>query len=742
MATTISTQDIIDAKRDIEDIGKAVNENVIVSPRYGDDFKSLPMISAELQDAINTIVIDDGVPDSVVSTWSGRTQEEKNKEQISILDFGGKAQAGFDNSTAINNAYAYSESVGGCTIHIPFSGSGTYEVKSKVYAKSNTTFIIDDGVLIDATSLKLDEPTDVNDAVWNISGSFVGSEIPLSANATSGDTTIKANNHGLQVGDYALLKSQRNAFSIADSGQDWWLGRATGSLNAHACYFGEPIEVLSVVSANEFTIRNPLVFPDYRTDKAQETNSLARSSATIQKMNFIKDSFVIGGSYKLDGSTMFKEFISLNCGVQKTKCDLGANVGSAIQAIYSLYHVNTDNEAVHSAEDYLIVDHSQYNSFKDKSSWYGTWSYTDRYGMQGLDMTYIPNRVCSIQPHTIYARTYNNNENSIITHGGVYGYTIDSVLAINNKQSPVFLRSRGGVIGQFVLISRYLNGSFVSTSEAGIDVQMLGGYIEGSLNNTSAVAFNIGALTRYDNSPFTDNQPYYKNVDVQNVKIKNVTRLGNIRNGVDNPANSEITGVGFSNITASNYTHGFRVWSYNNAVIFNNIKGYNGADNSVLISFDNNSIDHTVSDIYATHGSTVRLPLVNDLTTFPKEVHTCSNISMHNIRKRDGSSGITNALNTTIPFTSYAGMRLDGRIANAGSLLITSTNGSTVRVGGSPSEYPMNKPIIIYSVAGANSYIEGESGVVVHLGQTGHNRVEPNKSRTLTLVSPNIWVLN
>lgn len=49
MATTISTQDIIDAKRDIDDIGKAVNENTIVSPRYGEDFKSLPMISAEFQ---------------------------------------------------------------------------------------------------------------------------------------------------------------------------------------------------------------------------------------------------------------------------------------------------------------------------------------------------------------------------------------------------------------------------------------------------------------------------------------------------------------------------------------------------------------------------------------------------------------------------------------------------------------------------------------------------------------------
>ena len=107
MATTISTQDIVDAKRDIEDIGKAVNENVIVSPRYGEDFKSLPMISAEgqaaistfesngqssinsfdataqntindWQDAINTITVNDGVPALAVSSASGENQQDIN----------------------------------------------------------------------------------------------------------------------------------------------------------------------------------------------------------------------------------------------------------------------------------------------------------------------------------------------------------------------------------------------------------------------------------------------------------------------------------------------------------------------------------------------------------------------------------------------------------------------------------------------------------------------------------------
>ena len=96
MATTISTQDIVDAKRDIEDIGKAVNEKTIVSPRYGDDFKSLPMIADEGEaaigsfestaqekvnewdSAINLITQEGGVPALAVSTAGGENQQDIN----------------------------------------------------------------------------------------------------------------------------------------------------------------------------------------------------------------------------------------------------------------------------------------------------------------------------------------------------------------------------------------------------------------------------------------------------------------------------------------------------------------------------------------------------------------------------------------------------------------------------------------------------------------------------------------
>ena len=93
MATTISTQDLIDVKRDIDDIGKAVNEKVIVSPRYGEDFKSLPMIADEAQatigeweSAIALITQEGGVPALAVSDASGLTQQKINDGLDSIAE--------------------------------------------------------------------------------------------------------------------------------------------------------------------------------------------------------------------------------------------------------------------------------------------------------------------------------------------------------------------------------------------------------------------------------------------------------------------------------------------------------------------------------------------------------------------------------------------------------------------------------------------------------------------------------
>lgn len=164
MATTISTQDIIDAKRDIDDIGKAVNEKVIVSPRYGEDFKSLPMIAAEAQstingwqDAINTITVNDGVPALAVSDASGVTQQEVNDNQralfVNILDYG--ATPFTSDPYAAFNCYAaltaaIDDLVEGGTLYIPagkFAASGP-----KIITNKEINIVSDGELYIDAST--------------------------------------------------------------------------------------------------------------------------------------------------------------------------------------------------------------------------------------------------------------------------------------------------------------------------------------------------------------------------------------------------------------------------------------------------------------------------------------------------------------------------------------------------------------------------------------------------------------
>lgn len=93
----ITRQELIDAKRDARDLGKAVNEKVIVSPRYGDDFKSLPLLSDEAQSSINgwdeairLITYENGVPALAVSDASGKTQQEINDELYGDFHFAKK----------------------------------------------------------------------------------------------------------------------------------------------------------------------------------------------------------------------------------------------------------------------------------------------------------------------------------------------------------------------------------------------------------------------------------------------------------------------------------------------------------------------------------------------------------------------------------------------------------------------------------------------------------------------------
>lgn len=87
----ITDQDFLNAKVDIKDIGESTNEKKVISPRYGDDYKSIPLISAEFDqkneaaqitinewgNAIEEITLT-SLPSLAVTTPSGKTQQGVN----------------------------------------------------------------------------------------------------------------------------------------------------------------------------------------------------------------------------------------------------------------------------------------------------------------------------------------------------------------------------------------------------------------------------------------------------------------------------------------------------------------------------------------------------------------------------------------------------------------------------------------------------------------------------------------
>lgn len=124
MADIVTRRELEDAKIDARDLGKAVNEKVIVSPRYGEDFKSLPLLSDEAQSSINgwdeairLITQENGVPALAVSDASGKNQQEINNSQavigekvtrefVSVWDFFTQAEKQAYNLAILNGTSA------------------------------------------------------------------------------------------------------------------------------------------------------------------------------------------------------------------------------------------------------------------------------------------------------------------------------------------------------------------------------------------------------------------------------------------------------------------------------------------------------------------------------------------------------------------------------------------------------------------------------------------------------------
>lgn len=202
------------------------------------------------------------------------TQSSVQSLSLNALDF---KEEGDTDAAAINKAIEYASQNGLGNVHI----SKDVTLDAPIYAKSNIRITSDPAAKIE-----------VNGGYGIVVEGSIGEEIPIAANLTMGSTVIETTvEHGLKVGDLVRIKSQRDALSV-DAGDNWRLGYATASVPG--CYFGEFVRVKTVTSATSFEITAGLLFPDYRTDSANETASTARATTTIQKVTPIENVIIDG----------------------------------------------------------------------------------------------------------------------------------------------------------------------------------------------------------------------------------------------------------------------------------------------------------------------------------------------------------------------------------------------------------------------------------------------------------------
>lgn len=158
MADMLTKQDLVDGKIDVKHAGEAVNEKKIVTPRYGQSFKSIPLISEELQqilynkdleasqkvqvlqDAINTAL----AAGAGAAGWNASLVVDGDKNQHDINSEQSKLNSGFE---SIAEMLAIRNPVDGMRVFVKSyhadlnKGGGTF-----VYDSSKSS--INDGVTI------------------------------------------------------------------------------------------------------------------------------------------------------------------------------------------------------------------------------------------------------------------------------------------------------------------------------------------------------------------------------------------------------------------------------------------------------------------------------------------------------------------------------------------------------------------------------------------------------------------
>ncbi|MBU8759257.1 XkdX family protein [Bacillus paralicheniformis] len=353
------------------------------------------------------------------------TQSSVQSLSLNALDF---KEDGDTDAAAINKAIEYAAENGLGNVHI----SKDVTLDAPIYAKSNIRITSDPAAKIEVSG--------GNGIV--IEGS-IGEEIPIAANLTMGDTVIETTvAHGLKVGDLVRIKSQRDALS-SDAGDNWRLGYATASVPG--CYFGEFVRVKTVTSTTSFETTAGLLFPDYRTDSANETASTARATTTIQKVTPIENVIIDGLNFTGKASRFITFKYANHC---YTRDNTAYSVADGYFIIFenSLACGDSGSRIYYDTTTAPTEIYTR-NAFKVVSSqacgFFG--SYAEN-GSQPFDITYTTGETPSISCYVNHCGTKGSTQNPMTSHGGTYKVSVIGNNFTECQFNGISVRTRSSVI--------------------------------------------------------------------------------------------------------------------------------------------------------------------------------------------------------------------------------------------------------------------------------------------------------
>ena len=387
-----------------------------------------------------------------------RTLDKRLRDFVSVKDFGAVGNGVADDTAAFQSAATYS-STNSVKVWVP---DGNYKLSGTVDIK-NASFDISDTAVLDFK----DSPSNF----CFIARGTKDPEIFISEPLTTGDKIILTEtSHGLTVGDWILLYSQR-ACSHSDAGE-WQLGSVTGKKEVpdvrDPVYFAEPLQVSNVTSNTKFDTTTSIIFPSYNIDDLGETApNRTRTKSSIMKLNFATTSFKGGQIIApdragLNQSPLVFDLHYLHSPEVSGSFDFDLSPGTAINAKY-VYNGKFKTKVTRSPNwtldltnptpDQTQIDHSKFNSMKDVSSWYCDWDYVEFQGSQCFDQSYAD--ICSIYPR-VRGKSYDSHQQGLTTHGNTYGIDIN-VFVTGNKWTGVSNRARFANINATVIGGDYNN---------------------------------------------------------------------------------------------------------------------------------------------------------------------------------------------------------------------------------------------------------------------------------------------